>query len=137
MICQIPYKSFFVENYDISARLKSGVVVKAIITDGSLTIHRKNNIDIEFGLPSEYNFNLHKEILSERDNIRIFEIMLIDSSVERIEDIECIIFEFKNSECKKRIVLNAKAFPDFNKARFLSEFEHILDEKKCIGVPVR
>lgn len=118
----VPHKSFFVETYEIAAQLKSGTVSRAIITDGSLTIH-KNNKDLEFILPSDYNFNLHKEIICESDNIRIFEIMLVNAAITSKDDIDNLKFVFKNSECKKSIVLKTKDFPNFNKMRFLSEFE--------------
>ena len=118
----VPYKSFFVEKYEIKAKLKSGTISKAIITDGDLTIH-KNNKDIEFILPSDYNFNLHKEIICEKDNVRTFEIMLVDSSITTKDDIDNLQFVFENRECKKSIVLKTENFPNFNKMKFLSEFE--------------
>lgn len=118
----IPYKSFFVETQEITAQLNSGTISKAIITDGDLTIN-KNNKDFEFVLPTDYNFNLHKEIICEQDNVRIFEIMLVDSTIGSIDDIKNIKFVFKNRECKKTITLETKDFPNFNKMRFLSEFE--------------
>lgn len=118
----VPYKSFFVERYEITAKLKSGTIAKAIITDGDLTIH-KNNRDVEFILPSDYNFNLHKEIICEKDNIRIFEIMLINSAITTKDDIDNLEFVFENKKCKKKLLLKTNELPNFNKMRFLSEFE--------------
>lgn len=119
----VPHESFFVEKYEINARLTSGTISKAIITDGCLTIHKNDNKDAEIIIPSDYNFNLHKEIICEQDNIRIFEIMLLDSTVENISDVESIEFVFKNSKGKKIITIGTEHFPNFNKMKFLSEFE--------------
>lgn len=119
----VPYESFFVENYEINAKLKSGTVSKAIITDGGITIHRNDGKDTEFIIPSDYNFNLHKEIICEQDNIRIFEIMLLDATVDTILDIDSIEFIFKNSKSKKIVTIGTEHFPKFNKMQFLSEFD--------------
>lgn len=119
----VPYESFFVENYEINAKLKSGTVSRAIITDGGITIHRNDGKDTEFIIPSDYNFNLHKEIICEQDNIRIFEIMLLDATVDTILDIDSIEFIFKNSKSKKIVTIGTEHFPKFNKMQFLSEFD--------------
>ena len=118
----IPIKSFFVETYEITAKLKSGTTSKAIITDGSLTIHRGDR-DIDFSMPSNYNFNLHKEIICEQDNIRIFKIMFVDANIDNIDKIESIEFNFTNKKQTKTITVETKHFPKFNKMKFLSEFE--------------
>ena len=119
----VPDKSFFVEEYEISATLKSGTVSKAMITDGTFTIHNNNKKDVEFVVPSMYNFNLHKEIICEQDNIRIFQIMLLNSNIKGIDEISSINFSFKNKGCSKNITIETTPFPNFNKMKFLSEFE--------------
>lgn len=118
----IPIKSFFVETYEITARLKSKTISKAIIIDGNLTIYR-GDIDIKFLMPSNYNFNLHKEIICEQDNIRILEIMFVDANIDNIDKIESIEFDFTNRKQTKTIIVKTKHFPKFNKMKFLSEFE--------------
>ena len=118
----IPFKSFFVEDYEITAKLKSGTASKAVIADGSLTIHRGTR-NMNFSIPSSYNFNLHKEIICEQDNIRIFEIMFVDASIVDIDNIEYIEFKFANKKQVKTITLESNHFPKFNKMKFLCEFE--------------
>lgn len=120
-------ESYFAENYNITAYLKSGSTSKVVITDGTYTIHISDNKSVSFEIPSDYNFNLHKEIISEKDNIRVIPLMLVDTAIDKIDDIERIIFTFKNHrECKK-VELNSNDFPTINKMKFLCEFEKDVD----------
>ena len=119
----VPYESFFVEEYEIVAKLKSGSLSKAIITDGNLTIYHESGKNAKFIMPLEHDFNLHKEIICERDNIRILEIMLVDTAIESIDSLENLRIVLKNRKVKKDILLKGKDFPNFNKMKFLCEFE--------------
>lgn len=118
----VPYESFFIEDYEITANLKSGTTSKGIITDGSFTIHMRDGKDKAFSIPQEYNFNLHREIVSEKDNIRIVKIMFTDVNIVKIEDIKNIDFVFENNKEKKSITISGSHFPKFNKMKFLSNF---------------
>jgi len=114
-------KSYFVDNYNISVKLKSGTVSKAIITDGSISINTPQGIEY-FRMPADYNFNLHREIISDKDNIRIFQVFLVNTQISNVHDIESITFNFKNNTTSKELVIETADFPRFNRMKFLSKY---------------
>ncbi|MGN0524233.1 MAG: hypothetical protein ACI4XC_02735 [Eubacterium sp.] len=118
----IPYESFFVEQYNITVNLKSGSKADSIIVDGDFTIHTDNG-DILFSVPDEYNFNLHKEIIHDKDNIRILKIMLKSTKINVVEEIESFEIVLKNKGDEKTVNIKLDDLPEFNKMNFLSNFK--------------
>lgn len=113
-------RSFFITNYDINVKLKSGTMSNAILFDGSVTVNRLSENERIFSLPKKYNLNLHKEIICEKDNIRILPLMLKNATINNIDEIEYVEMTFVNNRIKKTIRYDSKDFPDFNKGDFIA-----------------
>ena len=53
--------------------------------------------------------------------------MLVDTAIDNIDDIERIVFSFKNHRESKKVELKSNDFPTINKMKFLREFEKDVD----------
>lgn len=118
----IPDRSYFVDEYEINISLQGKTKTKVTTIDGDLTLHYEKG-DVDFKLPNEYNFNLHREIVAEKDNIRIFKVILENVSVDSITKVSEIEFIFNDGKMKKTIKVTPKDLPDFNKMNFLTDLE--------------
>lgn len=119
-------KSFFAKNYEINVSLSSGGKLKGIIVDGVLIEHNDNE-EFLFLNPLDFNFNLRREIVPDKDNIRIVSIMIQNANFDKIEQINEVEFIFKNEEKGKRkivksVIFKKEDFPEFNRMRFIDNF---------------
>ena len=95
------------------------VVKNACLVDGEIVAKFDVGEKI-LDIPDENNFNLHREIICEKDNVRVLPFMVedvVNLSVRGIEKIE-IIFEGKE---KKKVVIKNQDFPQFNHMGFLKK----------------
>ena len=74
----IAHESFFIHNCKTEVTLNDDKVYTGDIVDGSFVEHT-DGVDATFLCPKEYNFNLHREIIAEKDNIRIVSLMIKNS----------------------------------------------------------
>ncbi len=102
----IPEKSFFVDRLFVELKLVNTEekIIPEII--GNAIITKNNMATNHLQIPIEYDFNLHREIICERDNIRLFALFIEDYDICSIENIENIVFKLKGSEGVKTINLN-------------------------------
>lgn len=112
----IPLESYFVEEYEIKAYLKSGSVADAIILDGGFGSEPKEKF-----IKDEFNFNIHKGIINDTDNIRIIPIMLKEIDITDIDGIRQLNFTFKNCKRNKKLIITTEEFPIYNKNGFISK----------------
>lgn len=114
----IPEKSFFIENATANIRF-CGVGHKKIKLIESSTISAVKKFDTPIFIPNEYNFNMHREIICERDNIRIiaFEIdEIANSNVGNIEELELV---FEGSEGVKKVIITGKELREHENTKVL------------------
>lgn len=116
----VPEKSFFVDSYSIKLKLENidkPITAKII---GNVDIIKDNIKTNKITIPVKYNFNLHREIICEKDNIRVFAIFVENHNVVSEENIEDIEFEFKGSEDIKTVTFNDESLLRYIKCNFLS-----------------
>lgn len=103
----IPEKSFFIEKAIANIRFCGNRNKKVKLIESSI-ISVTKKMDIPIFIPNEYNFNMHREIICERDNIRIiaFEIdEIVNSNIGNIEELELV---FEGFEGKKKVVITGE-----------------------------
>ncbi len=116
----VPEKSFFVDSYSIKLKLENidkPITAKII---GNVDIIKDNIKTNKITIPVKYNFNLHREIICEKDNIRVFAIFVENHNVVSEKNIEEIEFEFKGSEDIKMVAINDESILRYVKCNFLS-----------------
>lgn len=123
----VSYESFFAKDYDINVRLKNGGDLKGILIDGKITEKSLDGGKGVFICPQEYNFNLHREIIADRDNIRILPMMIKSANFSSVDEIEYIEFIFMNDmvgkkAAKKSVIFSSGDFPKFNHMRFIEDY---------------
>ena len=120
----IAHESFFAHNCKIEVKLKDDKKYTGKIIDGTL-IEKSNGTRSTFSCPKEYNFNLHREIIAEQDNVRIIPFIVEDATFKSINEVQQISITLKNdsdgSKYSKTIVFSSENFPGFNHMKFISE----------------
>ena len=114
----IPEKSFFIEKATANIRFCGNGHKKIKLIESSF-ISAVKKFDTPIFIPNEYNFNMHREIICERDNIRIlaFEIdEIANSNVGNIEELELV---FEGSEGKKKVVITGKELKEHENTKVL------------------
>ena len=118
----IPEKSFFVNSFSVKLKLCN--------IDEEINAKILGNVDLakdEFKInsitiPNEYNFNLHREVICEKDNIRVFALFIENYKISSIRNIEEISFVLKGTDDTKTIIIDR-----FNKSTY-KESSFLLDE---------
>lgn len=118
----IPEKSFFVNSFSVKLKLCN--------IDEEINAKILGNVDLakdEFKInsitiPNEYNFNLHREVICEKDNIRVFALFIENYKISSIRNIEEISFLLKGTDDTKTIIIDR-----FNKSTY-KESSFLLDE---------
>lgn len=116
----IPEKSFFVDSYLIKLKMKNienFIIAKNI---GNVGIVKDNKHINDITTHIKYNFNLHREIICEKDNIRVFAIFIEENDTVTEENIENIEFEFKGTEDTKLVFIDKESISSYVKCDFLS-----------------
>lgn len=116
----IPEKSFFVDSYSIKLKINN---IEKLITAkiiGNVDIVKDNKQSNRLTIPIKYNFNLHREIICEKDNLRVFAVFVEEYSVMSDKNIEKIEFEFKGTEDTKIVTLDEESISTYVKCNFLS-----------------
>ena len=125
----IPDKSFFAKSCTIKLDLVNGFSGYGYIVDGSFKILNRKGTK-KLNIPHEYNFNLHREIIHDKDNIRIIAIEIPNKSIQDIANINGIKFTLTDRKNQKDIVITTQDFPCINTSDFLDKFR---DEKILFG----
>lgn len=124
----IPEKSFFIEKAIANIRFCGNHHKKIKLIESSI-ISVTKKMDIPILIPNEYNFNMHREIICERDNIRIiaFEIdEIVNSNIGNIEELELV---FEGSEGKKKVVITGEELREHENTNVLlkTQIQEILN----------
>ncbi len=116
----VPEKSFFVGSYSIKLKLSN--IKEPIIADiiGNVDIVNTNYQLYRLTIPNKYNFNLHREIICEKDNLRVFAIFVEHYNIMSDKNIEWIEFEFKGTEDTKKVTLEKESISTYVRCNFLS-----------------
>lgn len=127
----VPKESYYSEDIEVTAFIETTgktQLRKGILIDGEIIIHSEKESKL-LNIPEENNFNLHREIICESDNVRAFAFMFEDSvfSIRSIQKLE-ILFKGKPN---KKVVLHSYDFPVFNHmGYFAKHMEHIKSTNK-------
>ena len=120
----IPKKSFFTSELEMKIKLKNNAETNCQLLDGSVGEQRTDGIYF-YTNPIEYNFNMHREIIAEKDNVRIIQIMAKNiefSSIDEIEYVSFTLIERNIRRIKKQVTIYSKDFPIYNRMRFIDVF---------------
>ena len=124
----IAHESFFAHNCKIEVKLKDEKKYNGKIVDGTL-IEKSNGVRSPFSCPKEYNFNLHREIIAEKDNVRIIPFIVENANFKSINEVQQISIVLENdsdgSKHSKTIVFSSENFPGFNHMKFIAEYFYI------------
>ena len=124
----IAHESFFAHNCKIEVELKDEKKYNGKIIDGTL-IEKSNGVRSPFSCPKEYNFNLHREIIAEKDNVRIIPFIVENANFKSINEVQQISIVLENdsdgSKYSKTIVFPSENFPGFNHMKFIAEYFYI------------
>ncbi len=117
----IPDKSFFAKTCTIRIDFCNGDSQHGYIVDGTFRVLNGRDSK-ELNIPKEYNFNLHREIIHDKDNIRILAIAIPNREVQNMGNIDAIEFTFKDKHNEKHVVIASKDYPYINNSNFLDDF---------------
>lgn len=127
----LDYKSFFVNDYNIQITLSNKSNLNCELVGGKISFKASENNKIYYYcIPEQYDFNIHHEINVGGDNIRVIHILLENTSIQSLNDIETISFSFLNKKMSKNIILKNINFPNFNDSIFLNNFIKIEPETR-------
>jgi hypothetical protein len=118
----VAHESFFVYDCKAEVQLHDGKVYKGNIVDGVLS-EKTSGTTATFTCPKEYNFNLHREIIAEKDNIRIISLMIENSDFHCVDEVQQIKFIFESGAekalCSKTVIFTRADFPELNHMNFI------------------
>ncbi len=120
-------ESVYVNSIDATVTLTSGTTASVELIDGRITVDDDSNNPIEeVCIPDDMNLNLHREIIAEKDNIRIVPLLLINTTISNFDEIDCFSLKFNKSKQSKNVIIKREQFPKFNKNSILRKyFENI------------
>lgn len=121
MNCFVTEKSLFAKDYKIKVFLKEDTQANGIVFDGDTKERYKGKEKI-LEIPQEYNFNLHREIIHDKDNVRIFPLLFRNVAFDNIASIEKIVFKFKGNKETKKLVVEQKDIPVHNRMGLIWRF---------------
>ena len=121
MNCFITGKSLFAEEYKIKAFINDCTQAAGVVFDGE-TKEICNGGDKILEMPVDYNFNLHREIIHDKDNVRIFPLLFRNVAFNDIKCIEKIVFEFSGNKETKTLIIEQKDIPVHNRMGLIWRF---------------
>ena len=98
--CFVSKKALCAKEYSIEACVRGETKTSGVLFDGEIKELNTNRI---MAIPNEYNFNLHREIVQDKDNVRIFPFLLKNVAFSDIKDIDYIKITFKGNEETKTL----------------------------------
>ena len=101
--------------------LNNNTSSEAEILDGPM-YEKQGQENYVITCPNDYNFNLHREIVYDKDNIRIIPLLAKNISFDTIEQIDKIEIVLKNEILEKKIIIQNKDFPKLNRMVFFEQF---------------
>ncbi len=116
----IPEKSFFCKNIKAVITLGNDEKITTEII-GKRTLYESDNSNCYVKIPNEYNFHLHREILCNKDNIRIIALPLRGMNTTEPKDIKKIKFIFEGDESTKSTKIYSDELKFCNNSTFLNE----------------
>lgn len=122
----VPDKSFFAKNSHICIKFRESNPRYAYIVDGNFEMCN-GKITRHLPIEQEYNFNLHREIIHDKDNLRTIAIFIPDKEISCCNRIDEIIFTLSDEKNDKTIVLTKADFPIINNSTFLDEIRKTLE----------
>ena len=119
--CFVTERSFFAKDYKINVFLDEDTRANGIVFDGE-TREKDNGKEKNLEIPIEYNFNLHREIVHDEDNVRIFPLLFKNIAFNNIASIKKIVFEFKGNKETKILTIEQKDIPVHNRMGLICKF---------------
>ena len=117
--CFVSEKALFAKDYTIEACVRGETKTSGVLFDGEIKESNTNRI---MTIPNEYNFNLHREIVQDKDNVRIFPFLLKNVAFSDIKDIDYIKITFKGNKETKTLHIKQSDIPVYNRMGFISKF---------------
>lgn len=121
MNCFVTEKSLFAKDYKIKVFLNEDTQANGIVFDGE-TKEKYNGREKILEIPVEYNFNLHREIVHDKDNVRVFPLLFRNVAFDSVTSIEKIVFEFKGNKETKTLIIEQKDIPVHNRMGLIWRF---------------
>ena len=121
--CFVSEKALFAKDYTIEACVKKDTKTVGILFDGEITeIEGVTKKKKALNIPDEYNFNLHREIVQDKDNVRILPFLLKNVAFDDIKDVDYIKVTIKGNKETKILRIQQSDFPIYNRMGFLHKF---------------
>ena len=119
--CFVSEKALFAKDYSIEACIKVTTKTTGIVFDGMVT-EKENEIKKTLTIPDDYNFNLHREIVQDKDNVRIIPFLLKNVMFDDIKDVNYIKITLQGNKETKTLLIEQEDFPVYNRMGFLCRF---------------